>query len=90
MPGYGISYLFRNKEQELLYEFIEECGSISAGDLIEYEEIEEMVTKGNKKIDNTRKKKVARLIGRIRVLRDRLESRGYSLPIDDEVSHAVK
>jgi broad-specificity NMP kinase len=75
---YGHTKLFQNAEQKALHDAIEEHQSSSASVLISDKKVKKIVTTSG--ADNSDRALKVRLRGRIRVLKNRLESRGWSLP----------
>lgn len=76
---FGPTKLFQNLEQKTLYEAIQKHMSSSAAVLIDDRSVKKIVAASGAENDSLKARKV-RLRGRVRVLRQRFESRGMKLP----------
>ena len=82
--AFGKSELFHNEAQSVLYKKIEKYETCKAAVLLKDKDILKMVLKdGETKEDATTKKVKHRLGARIKILKQRLEERGWHLPSDD-------
>ena len=77
---FGHTKLFQNAEQKILHDAIKASGSSSVAELIKRSRVKKIVTDTSKGADNSMRAMKVRLRGRIRVLKNRLEARGGSLP----------
>lgn len=78
---FGHTKLFQNAEQKTLFDAMKSVGSASVVELIKDKKVKKIATDNAKGADNSERAMKVRLRGRIRVLKNRLESRGWSLPV---------
>jgi hypothetical protein len=78
---FGHTKLFQNEEQKTLFGSMKSIGSVSVVELIKSKNVKKIVTDSARGADNSARAMKVRLRGRIRVLKNRLEARGSSLPV---------